>query len=250
MQPERRLTYSPAAKTFHWLTLGLLTIQYAIGWLMPDVHRGPPVMWTELHMSFGFLILFTIILRFGWRGAVGIPQWEPGMPAWQGVAAHGLHLGLYALIVFFVFTGWAFVSYQGWPISFFWLFPMPALWPKGDATARIFAHLHGTMVWILLGAVVIHVLAALYHHFVMKDRTLIRMLPRVASLRERCRDQLRARRRCGSRRPATDVGFDPVRGLRYLGIAGDLVGQDGLNFIPEPALRLLAAQTGPDARPI
>ncbi len=177
MEPERRLTYSPAAKFFHWLTLALIATQYAIGWLMPDVHRGPPVVWTNLHMSVGFLILLTILLRFVWRGAVGVPHMEPGVPAWQGLAAHALHLGLYVIVVFFVFTGWAMVSYHGWPITFFWLFPMPALWAKGDATARAFAHLHGTMVWVLLGAVALHVLAALYHHIFLKDRTLLRMLP-------------------------------------------------------------------------
>lgn len=177
MAPARRLTYTPAAKAFHWLTVALIAAQLAIGWLMPDVHRGPPVTGTQLHMSVGFLILAVILVRFAWRLVAGAPAMEPGVPAWQGLAAHALHLGLYVLIAFFVITGWSFVSYMGWPITFFWLFPMPALFAKGSAVAHTLAHLHGIMVWVLLTALALHVLAALHHHFIVKDRTLLRMLP-------------------------------------------------------------------------
>ena len=48
-----RLHYGTTAKTFHWLIVALLAIQYPIGWLMPDLHRnqqpGAPM---TFHVSF------------------------------------------------------------------------------------------------------------------------------------------------------------------------------------------------------
>lgn len=178
MDTSRRQTYSPAAKALHWLIVLLMVIQFPIGWLMPDVHRGPPVETTEIHMSFGLLILALIVIQFIRRMMFGTPALVPGLPAWQRVAAQTMHLGLYALLVFFTFTGWCFASFFGWPIRFFGLFPIPGILPKGTPIARTFGELHQVVVWIVLIAIAGHIAAALWHHFVDKDRTLIRMLPR------------------------------------------------------------------------
>ena len=63
-----RLLYGTTAKTFHWLVVALLRIQFPIGWLMPDVHAGPPGDAMILHVSFGITILALIVLRLIWRG--------------------------------------------------------------------------------------------------------------------------------------------------------------------------------------
>ena len=63
-----RLQYGPTAKLFHWLIVALLIVQYLIGWLMPDLHRGmKPGVPMTLHISFGLLILVLIVLRLVWR---------------------------------------------------------------------------------------------------------------------------------------------------------------------------------------
>ena len=62
-----RLQYGATAKVFHWLIVALLLLQYLIGWLMPDVHAGPPGAPMTFHVSFGIVILALIVLRFAWR---------------------------------------------------------------------------------------------------------------------------------------------------------------------------------------
>jgi cytochrome b561 len=53
-----RLRYGTTAKIFHWLIVALLFVQFPIGWLMPDIHRGmKPGDAMTLHISFGILIL-------------------------------------------------------------------------------------------------------------------------------------------------------------------------------------------------
>ncbi len=177
MDSARRLSFSPAAKTLHWLIVLLMVIQFPIGWLMADVHRGPPVESTEIHMSFGLLILTLVLIQFVRRIVFGVPPFEPGLPGWQRVAATTMHWGLYVLLVFFMITGWCFASYFGWPITFFGLFPIPGILPKGLPIGRTLGELHQFIVWLVLAAIVGHIVAALWHHFVDKDRTLIRMLP-------------------------------------------------------------------------
>src|SRR6266403_1527988 len=64
----KRLHYGTTAKVFHWLIVALLLVQYPIGWLMPDIHRGMrPGAAMTLHVSFGMVILVLIVLRLAWR---------------------------------------------------------------------------------------------------------------------------------------------------------------------------------------
>jgi cytochrome b561 len=62
-----RLHYGTPAKVLHWVVAALLAVQFSIGWLMPDVHAGPPGRAITLHISFGVTILAVILLRLLWR---------------------------------------------------------------------------------------------------------------------------------------------------------------------------------------
>jgi cytochrome b561 len=172
--------YSPSAKLWHWLTAALITLQVLIGWTMDDAHRGvPPDILNSTHMTIGLLILLVTLARIVRRVLFGVPPFEP-MPDWQHLAAHALHVGLYTLIILFVLTGWANATFHGWPIRFFFVIPVPGFFPAWSGL-RTFGHIHNWLVWVLIGAVALHVLAALWHHFVTRDRTLLRMLPGGAS---------------------------------------------------------------------
>src|SRR3982074_815560 len=63
-----RLEYGTTAKVLHWVIAALLLVQYLIGWLMPDIHRGQqPGTAMTLHVSIGMLILILIVLRLASR---------------------------------------------------------------------------------------------------------------------------------------------------------------------------------------
>jgi cytochrome b561 len=176
--PRMDLTrnYSPAAKLWHWLTAALIVTQVLIGWTMDDAHRGvPPNTLNSTHMTIGLLILLITLARLIRRVLFGVPRFEP-MPAWQSLTAHVLHWGVYALIFLFVLSGWANATAHGWPIRFFFVVPLPGFFPAWSGL-RAFSHIHNWLVWVLIGALALHVLAALWHHFGARDRTLVRMLP-------------------------------------------------------------------------
>src|SRR3984893_12842144 len=122
-----RLQYGTTAKIFHWLVVALLVVQYLIGWLMPDIHRGmKPGVAMTFHMSIGLLILTTIVLRLAWRLSHPVDP-DSSLRRWQRLASEAAHWLLYALVLATAFTGWLFASFRGWSMSLFYLVPMPML---------------------------------------------------------------------------------------------------------------------------
>ncbi len=172
-----RLQYGTTAKVFHWLVVALLLVQYLIGWLMPDIHRGQsPGAPMTFHVSFGLLILALIIVRFAWRLSHPVAP-ESSLPPWQRLTSGTVHWALYALVLATTFTGWLFASFRGWSLSFFYLVPLPMLASDNAAAGKFIDGWHQAMEWTLLAFIGIHVAAAIVHVFFYRDRIMQRMLP-------------------------------------------------------------------------
>jgi cytochrome b561 len=171
-----RLQYGTTAKVFHWLIMALLLVQYLIGWLMPDIHRGPPGIPMTFHISVGMAILVLIVLRFAWRIAHPVAP-ESSLQPWQRLSSEAVHWLLYALVLATTVTGWVFASFRGWGVSFFFMTPIPMLASENAAAGKAIDGLHQAMEWALLAVIGIHVAAALVHLFVYRNRIMQRMLP-------------------------------------------------------------------------
>src|SRR5229473_434774 len=169
--------YGTPAKIFHWLTVALLMVQYPIGWLMPDLHRGmTPGTGMTLHISFGIVILALIVLRVARRLMHPVAP-ESSLPPWQRLSSEAVHWLLYVLVLATTVTGWVFASFRGWSISFFYLAPLPMLASDNVAAGKTMDGLHQAMEWALLVVIGIHVAAAMAHIFIYRDRIMQRMLP-------------------------------------------------------------------------
>lgn len=171
------LQYGATAKAFHWLIVALLVVQYPIGWLMPDIHRGmEPGTGMIIHISFGMLVLVLILLRFAWRLTHPVAP-ESSLPPWQRLSSEAVHWLLYLAVLATTFTGWLFASFRGWSVSFFYLFPLPMLASDNAAAGKAIDGLHQAAEWTLLVLIGIHVAAALAHRFIYRDGVMERMLP-------------------------------------------------------------------------
>lgn len=174
--------YSAAAKSFHWLTALLLAVQFLIGWIMPNIRRGmQPESLMNLHLSIGVLILAAALARVAWRLLHGVPAPEASLPAWQERMAQALHAMLYTLIFAMVVTGWSYASMRGWTVTVFGILSLPALVAQGSGIGRAIGELHSFLSWVLLGAIGLHVAAALAHLLFWRDRVMQRMLPRFSA---------------------------------------------------------------------
>jgi cytochrome b561 len=128
----------------------------------------------NLHFSLGLLVFGLFWLRVAFRLLGNIPAIVPAPPIWQEKLAKLGHLALYAIMLLMPLLGWAALSAFGKPIPFFGL-ELPALLAPDKELGRSIMEVHelgGNLAYFLIGG---HALAALYHHYFMKDNTLRRM---------------------------------------------------------------------------
>src|SRR6185437_9378326 len=172
-----RLHYGTTANVFHWLIVALLSVQYPLGWLMPDIHRGmKPGDAMTWHISIGIVILSLIVLRLAWRLTHPVAP-ESSLAPWQRVTSEAVHWLLYILVLATTISGWLFASFRGWSISFFFLTPLPMLGSENPSAIRLINHWHQKFECALLILIGLHVVAALTHLVVYRNRVMQRMLP-------------------------------------------------------------------------
>ena len=171
--------YSGLQKTLHWTMAALIVAQVAIGLTMTNIGEGPLTNTLfELHKSIGITVLALALVRLAVRARRGAPPFEP-MPEWQRRAANPSHTALYVLFLATPLVGWIATSYCCKPVNLFWTVPMSLPVPDAptmEAAGWIF-RIHIGLAIALVAVVAVHVAGALQHHFIRRDRTLLRMLP-------------------------------------------------------------------------
>src|SRR5690348_8820146 len=124
----------------------------------------------------GLTVFGIVFVRIALRAAFRAPPITPAPPALQRFAAAAMHLALYLFLIVMPVLGWLALSADGKPIPFFGLH-LPALIAPNEGLAGNFEEIHetiGTIGYYLVG---LHTAAALFHHYFVRDDTLLRMLP-------------------------------------------------------------------------
>jgi cytochrome b561 len=135
------------------------------------------------HKSFGMTVLMLAILRLLWRLGHRPPELPDHMTSLEQKLARATHIAFYVLLFAMPLTGWMMSSAKKYSVSWFGLFTWPNLIGKNEAAFDFLRATHDTMSVILFSIAVLHILAALKHHFWNKDNVLLRMLPFVNSER-------------------------------------------------------------------
>lgn len=167
------------ARTLHWSIALLVFVQIPLGWIASAWELSPAKLHLFVwHKSFGVLVLVLMALRIGWRMTHRAPPWPLGMTRTERTAARLTHAALYLVLVVLPVTGWTVNSAAGVPFSIFWLVPLPSVAEPNEALAEAAARVHLGLSLALAALLVLHIGAALRHHFVLRDGVLRRMLPR------------------------------------------------------------------------
>lgn len=172
------------AKTLHWLTLALLIAAFTLAVSMVDMPFSPRKLeFYSWHKWVGVTIFLVVLLRLGWRVANPVPRQPSGMPRWQQRLAGLSHAALYAILIVMPVSGWIMSSALNLPVVYLGLVHIPSPFGVDRALGEAMKVVHLSLAVALLVLVTIHALAALYHHLVLRDDVLRRMLPWPANVR-------------------------------------------------------------------
>lgn len=180
MSAISRSTYSRGAIAFHW-TIGVLMILNVLGgWFHESFGQAAMGLIMGLHKATGILILVLTAARLLWRLTHRPPPLPGTVKPWEKGLAHAVHWTFYLLMFALPITGWLMVSAgsRKWPTSFYGLFDVPYLPVVQDkAAAGVYADRHEFLGIVVSALIVLHIAAALKHHLIDRDNTVLRMLP-------------------------------------------------------------------------
>jgi cytochrome b561 len=170
--------YGRGVRILHWLTALLLVGVYLLieqRNLFPR-GSGPRALMMQGHFWLGLSVFAFAAWRVLLRSRQAAPPITPLPPAWQAWFARAMHLLLYAFLLAMPLLGLA----TAWSDGKVLLVPftdiaLPPLLAPDKPLAHRLEDLHGTIGEAFYWVIGLHIVAALYHHFWVRDDTLARM---------------------------------------------------------------------------
>jgi cytochrome b561 len=163
--------------SLHWLTLLLIVAAYVLASLLEDMPLSPQKLQIYAwHKWVGITVLFLLPLRLLVRRFDPLDH-RAELTQLEIKASAAMHGMLYLLMIVVPVFGWLHSSAAGFSVVWFGVLPLPDMVGKDKALAEIFKELHEGSVNLLVGLLVIHAAAAIYHHHLRCDGVLMRMAP-------------------------------------------------------------------------
>ncbi|MBN1378186.1 MAG: cytochrome b [Gammaproteobacteria bacterium] len=164
----------------HWLTAVIVIGLFCLGiWMISLDYYHP---WykdaPQIHRSLGILLALLIVLRLLLRLFMPVPKPLASLKRWERITSVLVHWSMYGLVLITIILGYLISTADGRAISVFGWFEIPATLTSIPQQADLAGELHYYFAVTLLILVGIHALAAIKHHFIDKDTTLLRMLGR------------------------------------------------------------------------
>lgn len=185
--------FGAVAGSFHWAVATAFIMSYPfavyVSWILDSDRTAPlfrPLI--NVHFVLGMVVGVLVVPRLLWRIFNVEPEEAPGTRV-EHILSKLAHWGLYGLMIVMPLTG--YLGTSGPPINFYLFevtkFPNTALfhalqidWVTFEPIMDMIHHFVGK--WVAWAVVILHIVAAFYHHFVRHDTVLVRMLPeRVAN---------------------------------------------------------------------
>jgi len=168
--------FGSLAKWLHWLiAIGICVLIY-IGLEQAGMERGPEKMEVRaVHSSIALVVLLLMIVRLVWRWMNEVPAHPEGMAAWQKVSSRLVHWGIYLAVFMQLLSGPMTTATGGRPIPFFNLFSISLPVAENEENHHFYEGIHEFTWKIVAALLVVHILGALYNHFVLKNDVMRRI---------------------------------------------------------------------------
>jgi cytochrome b561 len=173
--------YGFIAIFLHWFMAFLIVGLVMLGLYMvslPDAGFDmSKIFLILLHKEIGMVAFVLAIIRLFWRWVNPLPELADTVPLWQKISARFVHVALYGFMLALPLTGWLMSSAAGLPATFLGIFDLPDLMSPNIYRVQFFIDVHQYLSYGLITLIIIHICAALLHHFFYKDNTLKKILP-------------------------------------------------------------------------
>ncbi|MBT8083477.1 MAG: cytochrome b [Gammaproteobacteria bacterium] len=170
------IEWGSLARALHWLiAVGILGL-ILVGLQQAGLERGPEkTQLRMLHSSTALVVLGLMTLRIVWRWMNETPLHSAGFAAWQKLTATVVHWGLYVVVFVQLISGVMTVATTGNGLPFFGIFKIPVPIGKDEDAHHFWEEIHEFAWQVVVVLIVVHVVGALYNHFVLKNDVLRRM---------------------------------------------------------------------------
>jgi cytochrome b561 len=168
--------FGALAKSLHWLVAVGIFMLIFLGLEQSGMERGPEK--TEIrfiHASIAMAMFVLMTIRIIWRFMNEVPAHPDGVAVWRRISATVVHWGLYAAVFVQLVSGGMTVATGGNPLPFFGLFSVPLPVAENRDNHEFWEEIH-EFAWKMIAVlIVIHVLGAIYNHFIARNDVLRRM---------------------------------------------------------------------------
>lgn len=171
--------YGAVPQVLHWGTVALVILAWFLGQFDDIFPKGPArAASLYVHICAGLAVICILVLRMMWRLVDPPPPAEQtALGAWLDRAGRIAHYILYALLVAAPVTGIVLQFARGDALPLFGLAEIASPWMADRAFSRMVKGIHEVMANALVILAAFHAAAAIVHHALLRDRTLVRMLP-------------------------------------------------------------------------
>lgn len=168
--------FNPISIALHWFMLVLILAVYAFMEFRGIFPKGsePRELMKMLHFMLGMSVFLLVLVRLAVRFSTKAPAIIPEPKPLEKKLATLMHIALYVFMIAMPLLGWLMLSAHGKTVPFFGL-QLPPLIAENKELGKVLHEVHevgASLGYLLLGG---HALAALWHHYVKKDNTLLRM---------------------------------------------------------------------------
>jgi cytochrome b561 len=172
-----RESYGTGAIAFHWIMVLLIVTVGILGLLHDSWPKRTQAFWINIHALFGLLVWILVMARFWWRSRHPPPILPEEIGDFARRLAGGVHGLLYALMFVVPIIGIVTFVWHGRAFDF-GLFRLNFGIRANRAIFHPSEDIHGYLAYALFALAGLHVVVALWHHFIRRDGVLMRMWPR------------------------------------------------------------------------